>query len=299
MNIRQFNRIVEIRTKIISMGTFLCGSLYAVAATGSWSWTRFFLMAVAVLAVDMGTTGFNSYFDYTSGTDRAELNFERDKVLVHEGVSPHIALAISLTLFGIAAILGLILASLTSWYLIPAGAVCMAVGFFYTGGPMPISRTPFGELFAGGFLGTILFMLSYYVQTLSVSFPSFIVSLPLLLLIGLILTVNNTCDRVADKAAGRKTLSILLSERSVRVLMHGTLFISYLLPIIFALTQLVPLAVVPFMIIAYIPAINSMRHMQKQGFSLHTKGASMNRISQLFLLYCVAFIFGLLGVFVS
>lgn len=298
MNIRQFNRIVEIRTKIISMGTFLCGSLYALVATGMWSWTRFFIMAGAVLAVDMGTTGFNSYFDYTSGTDRAELNFERDKVLVHEGVSPHIALAISLILFGIAALLGLILASMTSWYLIPAGAVCMAVGFFYTGGPMPISRTPFGELFAGGFLGTILFMLSYYVQALSVSFTSFIVSLPLLLLIGLILTVNNTCDRIADEAAGRKTLSILLSERSIRILMHAILIIAFSLPIILALTKFVPFAVVPFMIIGYIPARNSLKHMQQQGFSLHTKGPSMNRVSQLFLLYCVAFLLGLIGAIV-
>ncbi|HLW21854.1 MAG TPA: prenyltransferase, partial [Sphaerochaetaceae bacterium] len=88
MTLTQFNRIVEIRTKIISMGTFLSGSIYAGAVTGLWSWDRFLVMLFAVLFVDMGTTGFNSYFDFVSGTDRAELNFERDKVLVHEGVAP-------------------------------------------------------------------------------------------------------------------------------------------------------------------------------------------------------------------
>ncbi|MGE0075943.1 MAG: prenyltransferase, partial [Sphaerochaetaceae bacterium] len=80
MTITQFNRIVEIRTKIISMGTFLSASLFAAVATGTWSWPRFVVMAFAVLLVDMGTTGFNSYFDFTSGTDKAEYNHERDKV---------------------------------------------------------------------------------------------------------------------------------------------------------------------------------------------------------------------------
>jgi len=68
----------------------------------------------------------------------------------------------------IAGILGLILGYLTSFYLVLIGSFCMGVGFIYTGGPYPISRTPLGELFAGGFLGTVLFLISFYVQSLSV-----------------------------------------------------------------------------------------------------------------------------------
>ena len=32
----------------------------------------------------------------------------------------------------------------------------MAIGYLYTGGPMPISWTPFGELFSGLFMGMII-----------------------------------------------------------------------------------------------------------------------------------------------
>lgn len=294
MTITQFNRIVEIRTKIISMGTFLCGSTYAVAMTGIWSWDRFIVMAFAVLFVDMGTTGFNSYFDFISGTDRADLNFERDKVLVHEGVSPFAALGISLSLFGAAGVLGLLLAWWTSFFLIVVGAICMGVGFFYTGGPYPISRTPFGELFAGGFLGTVLFTISYYVQTEVVNLRSIVVSIPLLLLIGMILTVNNTCDRESDTAAGRKTLSILVSERTILIIMRSTLLLAYTLPILYTFTGLLPWTIIPCVVIAGIPAWKTYRAMETRGFSLKTKGASMGSVSKLFLLYCVSTCMGLL-----
>lgn len=295
MTLTQFNRIVEIRTKVISMGTFLCGSLYAAFDTGTWSWVRFWTMAFAVLFVDMGTTGFNSYFDYVSGTDNKQYNLERDKVLVHEGVAPHVALFISFSLFAAAGVLGLVLAWMTSWYLIPVGGICMIVGFLYTGGPLPISRTPFGELFAGGFLGTVLFTISYFVQAMQVNARAMVVSLPLLLLIGMILSVNNTCDRIADKVAGRKTLSIILPFAVVRMLMRAMVIVSFALAIAFGATGMIPEATVPFMAILFIPAWKTYREMETRGFTLETKGPSMGSVSLIFLWYCLAFTLGMIG----
>lgn len=37
----------------------------------------------------------------------------------------------------------------------------MAIGYLYTGGPIPISWTPFGELFSGLFMGMIIILLSF------------------------------------------------------------------------------------------------------------------------------------------
>ncbi|HHU89285.1 MAG TPA: UbiA family prenyltransferase [Spirochaetales bacterium] len=289
MKFTQFNRIVEIRTKIISMGTFLTGSLFALATAQSWSWSRFLVMLLAVLFVDMGTTGFNSYFDFINGTDRAQYNLEKDKVLVHEGVSPSLALLISVTLFILAAILGLLLAHWTSYWLIPIGGVSMMVGFLYTGGPYPISRTPFGELFAGGFLGSLLFVLSYYVQTLTFKWSAIVVSLPLLLLIGEILMVNNSCDRIADEIAGRRTLAILLGEQksviASRSILLGALLIQLLLPLL----GLIPMVTLPFTIGGALLALPIWIKMEKRGFSLETKGISMGGISKIYLIHCLFF----------
>lgn len=284
MNIRQFLRIVEIRTKIIGMTTFACGSLYAAWSTGTWAWSRFFIMGLAVLVVDMGTTGFNSYFDYTNGTDNKKTNLERDKVLVHEGVEPQAALAISLSLFGAAAMLGLVLAWMTSWWLIVAGGACMVVGYAYTGGPYPISRTPLGELFAGGFLGTVLFTISYYVIGGQVTIATVVASLPLMVVIAMVLSVNNTCDLVADTQAGRKTIAILVGSGMARRFLVGEMAIAFgllgLLPIFGIYPWTVSAMAVPTAVIA----VNIMKTMLAKGFSLDTKGSSMAGVSKIFLL---------------
>lgn len=294
MTFKQFNRVVEIRTKIISMATFLGGSLFAALAMGTWSWLRFSLMGFAVLCVDMGTTGFNSYFDYRNGTDTKTYNLERDKVLVHEGVNPVYALLISVGLFGIAGVLGLILAWLTSWWLLVVGGICLVVGFIYTGGPLPISRTPFGELFAGGFLGTVLFLLSYYMQALSFNQETVMASLPFFLLIAMILTVNNTCDLYADFHAGRRTLSILLRERWSIRLMASEGLAAYVLTVWYLLSGRYPYASLPFFIFAIAFSLREFILMRFRGFSLETKGSSMQGVSKIFLFFSLSLIAGCL-----
>ena len=89
----------------------------------------------------------------------------------------------------------------------------MAIGYLYTGGPMPISWTPFGELFSGLFMGMIIILLAFFIQTGNIN--SFVVwiSIPIVITIGLINMANNIRDRVKDQASGRKTLPILLGKR--------------------------------------------------------------------------------------
>ena len=95
----------------------------------------------------------------------------------------------------------------------------MLVGYLYTGGPFPISSSPFGEVFAGGFLGTGVICIAFYIQTGLLNWHVAAVSLPVAVLIGLILTGNNIRDRVGDAANGRHTLVILLGhKRSVQML---------------------------------------------------------------------------------
>ena len=62
----------------------------------------------------------------------------------------------------IAALLGIYLAANSSFWIIPVGIVCMAIGYLYTGGPIPISWTPFGELFSGLFMGMIIIFCILY-----------------------------------------------------------------------------------------------------------------------------------------
>lgn len=288
MTLRQFFAIVEIRTKIVSLSTYTLASLYVLFRTGRLDPIRASFMLVATLLVDMGTTGFNTFFDYRSGVDSARFNREESKVVVHEGVPWGLALVTSMALFGLAIPFGITLAFLSGWPVVVIGALCMAVGFFYTGGPKPFSRTPTGEIFAGGALGSVLFLLIYYIHAGVPDLEALLVSLPSSLLIASILTVNNTCDIDGDRAAGRRTLSIILGRKGGETLAVVEALSGFGFLVVLCLWGPFPawasLATVPFVLLAMI----EFSKMHKKGYGHHTKGSSMESISRIFLFFTLA-----------
>jgi 1,4-dihydroxy-2-naphthoate octaprenyltransferase len=235
MTLRQLLSVVEIRTKVISASTYTLATLYTLSSGRDVVWAVAALLAVAVLCVDMGTTAFNTFFDYVRGVDTPLSTVEPGKVLVHEGVAPGHALVISFALYAVGAGAGVLVAALTTWWIVPAGIASMAVGFLYNGGPLPISRTPLGEVFAGGFLGTVLFLVVYAVHTGTVTASALVASVPSTLIIACVLTVNNTCDIEGDRFAGRRTLSIVLGRPAASVLIDVFCAAAYLLLLLMTL----------------------------------------------------------------
>ncbi len=292
MTLREFFSIVELRTKVVSVSSLLIGTLTAVVfgVSTSWpqaDWLAFAVFAVAVLLVDMGTTAFNSFFDHWSGTDRRGRNFERDKVLVHRRTPSGYALLTGMALYGAAAVLGLVLAVLSSFWLVPIGAAGMLVGFLYSGGPRPIATTPFGEVFAGTFLGGGLVVLSVYVLTGRVDSEAILMSVPSTLAVAAILTVNNTCDLESDRDSGRLTLSILIGVRASTVLI-AVLFLgayAWAGAVLWGRAGWLPL--VPLVLGAG-GFVGIYRRLVRRGFALTTKGPSMGGVVQAFALFTAA-----------
>ena len=128
-------------------------------------------------------------------------------------MSPQLVLRLAIAFYIVAALLGIFLAVNTSFWLLPVGLVCMAVGYLYTGGPFPISWTPFGELFSGVFMGMFIIVIAFFIQTGNIQSYAIWLSIPIVITIGLINMANNIRDRVKDKASGRKTLPILLGKK--------------------------------------------------------------------------------------
>src|SRR4051794_41424623 len=57
--------------------------------------------------------------------------------------------------FAVAAVAGLALAALSSWWLVAVGAVCIAAAWTYTGGPLPYGYRALGEVFLFVFFGLV------------------------------------------------------------------------------------------------------------------------------------------------
>jgi 1,4-dihydroxy-2-naphthoate octaprenyltransferase len=300
VTVRHFFAIVELKTKLISVSTFLLASLYAASVT-SLAPGRLALLFVAVLAVDMGTTAFNSFFDYVRDVDNRLFTVEQDKVLVYEGVAPGHALLVSLALYAVAAVVGLILAFAAGFWIIAAGAVSMIIGFLYTGGPIPISRTPFGELFAGGFLGGVLFLVIVRALGASVTGEAVVAALPSTLLIASVLTVNNTCDRSGDIAAGRRTLSILIGPKASESLIYLLGIAAFAIPFLAAARRAfsarwvgwsLPVGGLPAVIalsMALVLSVAVYTVMHRRGYSHATKGPNMKAILLVTLVFTVGY----------
>lgn len=266
----------------------LIGTLWTFVSGNAFSLVTAVLFALATFFVDLGTAGFNSYFDFQRGVDTADTDVEKYKVLVQRRLNPQVALYLALGVFGVAAALGLTLGARVGWDIVCVGALCMGVAFFYSGGPFPLSPTPLGEVFAGGLLGEVLIALASYVQTGALDRGAVLLGLPSTALIACILTVNNTCDIEGDRKAGRRTLSIVLGAGRARGLIDGLLLATWALAF-----ALIPLGVLNAwgaapLALAGAAAVKVSRGMHARGYTHATKGASMGGISGIFVLYTVA-----------
>lgn len=171
----------------------------------------FFSMLLASTLIQSATNIFNEYYDFVDGLDHAG-SVGIGGTIVRDQVAPKTILTIAYAFSGLAILLGIHICMYTSWWIFALGLICIMVGYLYSGGPYPISATPFGELVAGTFMGLIIILISFFIQTGTLTLESFLISGPTSILIGTILMANNIRDLDDDQVHGRKTLAILLGH---------------------------------------------------------------------------------------
>lgn len=190
-------------------------------------WGMFFLMLIATVLIQSATNMFNEYYDFKRGLDSHE-SVGIAGAIVRNGMSPRLVLNIALTFYVIAGIIGIIITINSSWWILVIGAVSMAVGYLYTGGPFPISWTPFGEIFAGLFMGTVIIMITFFIHTGTLHVFPLLMSIPPAITIGLLNMANNIRDRKKDKESGRKTYVILVGKPFAVMTAAALLLFSYI-----------------------------------------------------------------------
>lgn len=178
----------------------------------------FLAMLIASMTIQAATNMFNEYYDYVRGLDH-EHSVGIGGTIVRDGVKPKTVRNLAILCYAFSIALGVYICIESSWWVAAIGLVCMAVGYLYNAGPLPISYTPFGELFSGVFMGPVIILIACYIQTGGLTVSHVYLSLGPCLLIGAINFANNIRDLDDDKEGGRKTLAILLGrERSITML---------------------------------------------------------------------------------
>ena len=134
---------------------------------------------------------------------------------------------LALGLYGISLLIGIYICMNSSWWLAVIGLVCMLMGYLYTGGPLPISYTPFGELASGLLMGMGIVLISFFIQTGTVTIESVLISTPIMILVGSINLSNNIRDLDGDKEHGRKTLAVLFGKKNAVIFLASMFILSY------------------------------------------------------------------------
>lgn len=211
---------------------------------------------LGMLCFDLTTTAINNYIDAKGNGRPTGYTLRQGKVIIF-------------ILLGISTLLGISLVYLTDIVVLLCGGLCFLVGIFYTWGPVPISRQPYGEIISGVMYGYFIpfiiihanapgFLVEFTLNgtIVNVGFDIFnIIKFLIAFFVPTVLTAsimlaNNTCDLEADVEVNRYTLVFYIGKHWAKILMQAiyiSLYISIVVAVIIKalpLTALITLATI-------------------------------------------------------
>jgi 1,4-dihydroxy-2-naphthoate octaprenyltransferase len=238
------------RTLPAAVSPVLVGTGASFAAS-SFVWDRALLALVVSLALQVGVNYANDYSDGIRGTDEVRVGPLR---LVGSGVaSPRSVKLAAFAAFGIAAVAGLVLALLTSPWLLLVGAAAIAAAWGYTGGKNPYGYRGLGEVFVFVFFGLVAVIGTTYVQVERVTWLSVAGGIASGALACAILVTNNVRDIPTDREHDKLTLAVRLGDARSRLLYQGLVVVPFVFAAVAAVTRpgallallALPLAIAP------------------------------------------------------
>jgi len=208
------------------------------AGYGKFSAWRAALALIVAVALQVGVNYANDYSDGIRGSDERRVGPTR---LVAAGLAPaRRVLAAAFGCFLVACVAGLVLAIVTSWWLILIGAAAVAAAWFYTGGSHPYGYRGLGEVAVFAFFGLAAVAGTAYVQMSALSWLGLVAALPAGLLSCALLMINNLRDIGPDAVVGKRTLAVVLGDPRSRLVYLACLLVPFAIAL--AITPARPLA---------------------------------------------------------
>jgi len=286
MSIKSFLKLVEIRTKLASLIPFLLGTVYALYHFQRFNFINFILMFGSLFIFDMFTTALNNYLDYKRAVKKQGYNYEKHNAIVKYNLTETSVLITIAVLFSLATALGIVLFFNTNIIVLIVGMLSFLVGICYSFGPVPISRTPLGEVFSGFFMGFVILFLATFVHIydldiINLNFESFklyfyidivevlcifLLSLITVCCIANIMLANNICDIEDDIENRRYTLPIYIGKERALWLFKAIYYFAFADIILLVILKIIP----PICIVALLIFIPVSRNI-KLFYAVQTK----------------------------
>ncbi|QIS06431.1 1,4-dihydroxy-2-naphthoate polyprenyltransferase [Nocardia brasiliensis] len=227
------------RTLPNAIAPVLAGTGAAASLDGAVWWKAVLALLVS-LALIIGVNFANDYSDGIRGTDDVRVGPVR---LVGQKLASAAAVRNAAILsLGIAAVLGLILAVTTAWWLLLIGAACLAGAWFYTGGSKPYGYSGFGEVAVFVFFGLVGVLGTEFVQAERIDWVGAVLAVSVGAFSSAVLVANNLRDIPTDSQSGKVTLAVKLGDPRTRTLQLALLAVPFIGTL--ALVARTPLALV-------------------------------------------------------
>lgn len=218
---------------VVTRAPFLSATVIPVIIGATWAtarglvspfpWDLFWLVMLGACAMHIAANTFNDFFDWTSGTDKAN----NDYFMPYSGGSRSIELglitekglyrlAVISTL--VAAACGLAVLALTERFgLLVFGAFGVFSTYFYTAPPLRLAaRRGLGELLIGLNFGPLMVAGTVYALSGSLHWLDFLAGMPIGLFTTAILWINEFPDLKADELSGKFNLVVTLGQERAR-----------------------------------------------------------------------------------
>ena len=200
------------RTLPAAIAPVLVGTAAAVHWVGDLPrWGAFLAALVGSIFIQIGTNLANDYSDAKRGADMAD-RLGPVRVTSAGLVTPQRVLWATWIAFAVAVACGIYLATVAGVVILAIGAVSIAAGVLYTGGPKPYGYAGLGEVFVFLFFGLVAVNGSYYVQVEQLDALPLGLSISVGFLATAILVVNNVRDLETDRRAGKMTLAVRMGR---------------------------------------------------------------------------------------
>jgi 1,4-dihydroxy-2-naphthoate octaprenyltransferase len=203
------------RTLPAAVVPVVVGFAVAIGVEGA-QWLRAGFALVVSLLLQVGVNYANDYSDGVRGTDEVRVGPQQ---LVGSGLAtPRSVKLAAFLCFGLAAVVGLALALMTSVWVIPVGLAAVLAGWFYTGGKNPYGYIGLGEVFVFVFFGLVATVGTTYVILEKIPAMAWLQGIATGCLACALLVINNLRDIPTDRLVGKRTLAVRLGDQRTRIL---------------------------------------------------------------------------------
>lgn len=212
-----FWRLADPKISLASFASLFLGTT-AAAAGGPLHWGWLAVTVGGIFALEVAKNASGEVFDYDSGTDLAIRPEDRSpfsggkRVLVDGLLSRGETWGVALVGYLLTLLAGLCLVAYREPRVLWLGVAGMACAYFYHAPPIKLSYRGLGELAVALCYGPLIAAGAYVVQRGELPAGIMAVGIPLGLLIGAFLIINEFPDYLADRASGKRTLVVRLGR---------------------------------------------------------------------------------------